>query len=186
MNSPIGSGGQYYPGSPQDQATRAQAQQQSQNLLGSVGGAIGKTVLGGLGIKAGLIDQILNTTFYSFCAVAGIGGMVMGLNLIVKEVPGGAGLSSYVGGAASTLGGGIGRAGGSAVGLGKGIGGKLAGKAATVAAPEVALPAKAVSKVVGPKVKAAVSSGPGEREKAARGAGLGAAQILRARREDKA
>lgn len=182
MSTPIGSGGQYFPGSPQDQATRAQAQQDSQNVLGSVGGAIGKATLGALGIKSGLIDQLLNTVFYSVCAIAGISAMIMGLNLIVKEIPGAAGVGTVLGsggrgiGAAGSAVGGIG---GKAVGFGKSIGGKIA----TVAAPEAAIPARAVAKVAAP-AKKAVSSGPGEREKAARSAGMGAAQILRARRED--
>jgi hypothetical protein len=154
--------------------------------LPSVGGAIGKATLGALGIKAGLIDQILNTLFYSVCAIAGIGAMVIGMNMISKEVPGAPGLGSALGsfgGGSARAAGAVGSVGGSAVNLGKGIGGRLA----KVAAPEAAIPAKVVSKVAAPKSKAApVKSGPGPREVAARGAGHGAAQILRARREDAA
>lgn len=90
-------------------------------------GAIPKMILGGLGIKAGLIDQLLNTVFYSICAIAGIGAMVYGLNLIVKEIPG----ASGVGGILSGFAGGIG------------------GKVADVVAPEVAIPAQAAGKVMG-------------------------------------
>jgi hypothetical protein len=118
--------------------------------LPSVGGAIGKATLGALGIKAGLIDQILNTLFYSFCAVAGISAMVIGLNLIVKEVPGASGVGSVlgsIGGGAVGVGGsaarGVGSVGGRAVNLGKGLGERLA----SVAAPEAAIPAKVVADI---------------------------------------
>lgn len=88
-------------------------------------------VLGKAGINWGTFDIIANTMLYSLCALGGVGMMLIGLNMLVKEVPGAAGVGPAVTGA---VGGGA---------------RKIGSFAATAAAPEAAIPAKITRKVVG-------------------------------------
>lgn len=131
MSTPIGSGGQYTPGSPEDQAARQKAQAQSANAVGAAGSAILGSVYSFFGIKHGAMDQFLNTAFYSLCAVGGVGMMMIGLNLLVKEVPGVGGVGSVVTGAVG------------------GTAKKVGTFAAGAVAPEAVIPAKIARKVVG-------------------------------------
>ena len=96
MSSPIGSGGQYTPGSPQDQATRQQAAADSSNPLAAAAGAVGSSLLAGPltmifgAFTAGFynsINVVLNASLYGIITAGGALICIIGLWGLSEEIP---------------------------------------------------------------------------------------------------
>lgn len=73
---------------------------QSTDVAPAIAGAVGKAILGGLGLKVNLINIILNSLVYGMIAAGGVYLTYKGLRLLVNEVPGAPGAASYLGGIA--------------------------------------------------------------------------------------
>jgi hypothetical protein len=194
---PIGSGGQYYPGSPEDNALRAQTAQQG--VLGGAADAIGNDIGSALadafkgvagpitamfGIKEAsllnTLNELMNSAFYGVLALAGGLLCAWGLYEVGKDagINVGEPVKAAAGVASTVLP--VGRVAKAALGSRK-TSSSLPKVTASKSSPAKAAPSKSSP------AKAAPSKGDsGGREKAARDAGLGAAQILRGRREDAA
>lgn len=69
----------------------------------SIGGAVGNTILGALGLKVNTFNIILNTIFYA--GLVSVGGVVLykGLRLLVDESGGGGAASTVTGFAKSAV-----------------------------------------------------------------------------------
>jgi len=96
MSSPVGSGGTYTPGSPEDIAARQKAAAQSANPLGAAAGALGSSLLAGPltmifgAFTAGFynsVNVILNTTLYGIITAGGALICIIGLWGLSEEIP---------------------------------------------------------------------------------------------------
>jgi len=105
MSSPIGSGGTYTPGSPQDIAARQKAAAQSANPLAAAAGAVGSSLLAGPltmifgSLTASVyntLNVILNSALYGIITAGGFIIMAFGLYSLSQDVPGMTGIGSGI------------------------------------------------------------------------------------------
>jgi hypothetical protein len=92
--------GQYTPGTIPNPFSLNQVEGAGVPTPQQIGGAIGKAITGGLGLKVNLINIVLNTLLYGMIAAGGVYLTYKGLRLLVNEVTGAPGAASYIGGIA--------------------------------------------------------------------------------------